>query len=143
MINPRMVIHEVEQSPATLERVRLEGGVLKNFIRPFLLLMLAERPDHGYNLVSRLASFGITGEAHTSVYRALQALERAGFARSRWNLSSAGPAKRIYEITQEGIDVLQTWVRVLAEKQALVQSFMSKYDELSMCVSHLDAEVDS
>jgi DNA-binding PadR family transcriptional regulator len=90
-----------------------------------------------------LATVGITCEAHTSVYRALQALERSGLARSTWNLSSAGPAKRIYEITQEGIGVLQSWVRVLAEKQALVQSFMSKYDELSMCATHLGAEVES
>jgi poly-beta-hydroxybutyrate-responsive repressor len=138
-----MVMQRIEQSAATLERVRQQGGVLKNFVRPFLLLMLAERSDHGYNLVARLATFGITGEAHTSVYRALQALERSGFARSKWNLSSVGPAKRIYEITPEGIGVLQAWVRVLAEKQALVQSFISKYDELSMCVPHLDAEVES
>jgi PadR family transcriptional regulator PadR len=47
----------------------------KGFLKPCLLLLLRERPDHGYDLVVRLAPLGLGEEESASVYRALRELE--------------------------------------------------------------------
>ena len=36
-----------------------QGGLPKNFLRPCLLLLLSEGQAHGYDLLVRLADFGV------------------------------------------------------------------------------------
>ena len=48
----------------------------RNFLQPCLLLLLRERADHGYELVSRLRPMHDTESDSGGVYRALRALGR-------------------------------------------------------------------
>jgi poly-beta-hydroxybutyrate-responsive repressor len=74
----------------------------RDFLSSCLLLLLVERPDHGYELVERLRPFGVADCDTGSVYRALRTLERRGCLRSDWTPSDAGPARRIYQPTATG-----------------------------------------
>ena len=66
-----------------------------------LLVLLAERDSHGYDLAPRLGEFGLAPDT-AAVYRMLRAMEHRGELRSAWDASEHGPARRVYGLTQEG-----------------------------------------
>ena len=76
---------------------------IERFVEPSLLLLLRERPAHGYELVAGLQEL-VPGERvdMPGLYRILRALEGEGLVRSRWEADAPGPARRTYELTTEG-----------------------------------------
>ena len=99
-------------------------------MEPALLLLLGERGTHGYDLLDRLGEL-IPGERIDmgNLYRLLRALEEDGLVRSEWDESLPGPAKRTYELTDEGRDLLRAWAKALRETQAVVAAFIDRYGE--------------
>src|SRR5918996_4929449 len=80
------------------------------FLEPGLLALLRERPTHGYELIAELP--GLLGTERVdvgNVYRALRGLEERGLVTSEWREDLPGPAKRTYEITDEGRRALERW----------------------------------
>lgn len=104
------------------------GGLPRNFLRACLLLLLAEAPSHGYDLLERLAELGLPTADPGGLYRVLRALEREDLVVSRWETSSSGPARRTYELTDEGREWLHAWAGALAEGRRIVGGFLSRYD---------------
>ncbi len=103
-----------------------DGGHPKNFLRACLLLLLKEQPAHGYDLVERLKDFGFDKDPG-GVYRALRALERDGLLHSAWEASPAGPARRGYELTWEGEEMLAAWSATLAGSRAVLDQYLRRY----------------
>lgn len=98
----------------------------KNFLRPCLLLLLQERPAHGYDLVERLHLSFLDDTDAGGVYRTLRAFEREGLVRSTWCTSAAGPARRTYALTPAGTDVLRRQVDTLEATRELVHTFLDR-----------------
>ncbi len=110
--------------------MRTEPPLPKNFLRPCLLLLLREQPAHGYDLLERLAE--LTGDERVDVgnlYRVLRALEEEGIVRSEWNADLPGPAKRTYELTDDGARLLDRWADALRQTQERITSFLERYEE--------------
>ena len=105
---------------------RCDGGQPKNFTRPCLLLLLAEAPAHGYELLERLRPFGFDLSDPASVYKTLRLLESDGHVTSEWELSTKGPARRVYSITADGNDMLQAWVHTLAKSREILGMFLER-----------------
>jgi PadR family transcriptional regulator, regulatory protein PadR len=105
------------------------AAVPKNFLRPCLLLLLREQPAHGYELLERLGSLGFDGSDPGGVYRSLRALEEDGLVRSAWEASTAGPDRRIYQITREGGEELHRRATALAGARESLDFFLSRYEE--------------
>jgi poly-beta-hydroxybutyrate-responsive repressor len=103
---------------------------VERFVEPSLLLLLRERPLHGYELIERLPE--LAGEGRIDVgnlYRLLRALEAEGLVTSEWSAELPGPAKRTYELTPEGRRLLDRWAEALREAQQDVQNFLDRYDK--------------
>jgi poly-beta-hydroxybutyrate-responsive repressor len=103
---------------------------VERFIEPSLLLLLRERPLHGYELIERLPE--VVGEGRVDVgnlYRLLRSLEAEGVVSSEWSAELPGPAKRTYELTADGRRLLDRWAEALREAQTDVQSFLDRYEE--------------
>jgi PadR family transcriptional regulator, regulatory protein PadR len=103
---------------------------VERFVEPSLLLLLRERPLHGYELIERLPE--IVGEGRVDVgnlYRLLRSLEGEGVVSSEWSADLPGPAKRTYELTAEGRQLLDRWAEALRQAQTDVQSFLDRYEE--------------
>jgi PadR family transcriptional regulator, regulatory protein PadR len=103
---------------------------VERFAEPALLLLLRERPAHGYDLLERLPE--LTGEARVemgNLYRLLRALEEEGLVSSEWDASSPGPAKRRYAITADGERLLGHWVDALRRSQDRTARFLERYEE--------------
>src|SRR4051794_7596202 len=94
---------------------RCDGGQPKNFARPCLLLLLAEAPAHGYELIERLRPFGFDFGDPPTVYKTLRLLEADGHVSSNWELSARGPARRVYSISADGREMLQAWTQTLSK----------------------------
>lgn len=103
---------------------------LERFIEPCLLLLLAERPEHGYQLIERLADSPLGQESPDPglVYRTLRRLEELGVVMSEWETGGVGPARRLYQLTPEGIDYLAAWRRQIEDNISRLQSFLRRHD---------------
>ncbi len=107
------------------------GGGIRRFLEPCLLLLLTKGPSHGYELVSALQRFGMDDTAPGPVYRTLRELEAAGLIQSEWDTeSSAGPARRVYQLTGDGHQHLAGWVESLRETDSMLHHFLSTYDQV-------------
>ena len=102
---------------------------VERFAEPAVLLLLRERPVHGYELLEQLPE--VTGERVDmgNLYRFLRLLESEGIVRSEWDDRAAGPSKRVYELTDEGHALLERWAAALREAQERTDSFLARYGE--------------
>src|SRR5215470_14861019 len=79
---------------------------VERFTEPALLLLLRERPAHGYDLLERLPE--LTGDQRVemgNLYRLLRGLEDEGLVSSDW-----ADGKRTYTLTEAGRALLDQWV---------------------------------
>src|SRR5262245_59346894 len=108
----------------------------RNFLQPCLLLLLAERADHGYELATRLRPLH-DGEGDSGgVYRALRGLEKHGLVRSEWRTSDVGPARRTYHITPAGLALLAHQVNELQHVHEVLHHFLNRYAEVTAAGRH-------
>ena len=107
------------------------GGQPKNFLQPCLLLLLFQRPSHGYDLLDRLAQAGLSIGAPdpAAVYRTLRQMERDGLVLSRWDRSSHGPPRRTYELSSEGEDLLHTWAQSIRQNRKVLDRYLTLYTD--------------
>lgn len=105
------------------------GGQPKNFLQPCLLLLLFQRPSHGYDLLDRLAQAGLSIGAPdpAAVYRTLRQMERDGMVLSRWDPSNHGPRRRTYELSSEGEDLLHTWAQSIRQNRLVLDRYLALY----------------
>jgi len=77
-----------------------------------LLVALREQPASGLELARRFdRSIGYFWHAaHQQIYRTLARMETGGWVRAEAVSQSGRPAKRVYDVTPVGADVLATWL---------------------------------
>lgn len=103
---------------------------VERFVEPSLLLLLRERPLHGYELLERLPEVGVEGRVDIgNLYRLLRALEEEGLVSSEWSADLPGPAKRTYELTAQGRRLLDRWAEALRRAQGTIENFLGRYEE--------------
>jgi PadR family transcriptional regulator, regulatory protein PadR len=103
---------------------------VERFGEPALLLLLAERPTHGYELLERLPP--LVGEERVDVgnlYRVLRALEEEGLVTSEWSGDLPGPAKRTYELTGDGRALLAAWLEALEQLRGDLTELLERVQE--------------
>lgn len=110
-------------------------GLPRNFLRPCLLLLLGERPSHGYDLLERLEELGFRQRDPGLLYRSLRAMEQEGLVRSRWEASAIGPQRRTYELSEEGEDWLHAWAGSLRETRRSISHFLGRYEAFTADMS--------
>jgi len=111
------------------ERCGRHGGHIRSFLQPRVLLLLVQKPAHGYELMDRL---GQEEDGSTSgpglLYRTLRQFEEEGLVRSSWDTEGHGPARRVYEITDEGRDYLHAWAVNIRRTRERLERFLADYE---------------
>lgn len=74
----------------------------KKLLAAWLLLLIDRGETHGYDMGRDLNAHGLKIEP-SAVYRLLRTGERDGWMTSRWTRSVAGPQRRAYELTPQGV----------------------------------------
>ena len=101
---------------------------IERFAEPAVLLLLRDRPAHGYELLEQLGEL-LPGERVDmgNLYRVLRALEEDGLVSSEWDETSPGPAKRVYSLSEAGATVLANWVAALEAARRRIDAFLTRY----------------
>ena len=99
----------------------------KNFMTPWVLLVLKQWSLHGYLILQQLERMGFSGVDHATLYRELRRLERDGLVTSEWEAGDSGPARRVYSITGAGEEMLLGWTEVVSGYQRMINGFFDLY----------------
>ena len=125
--------HRHRRGPRT--RRRLGSGAwrvrarIERFGEPALLLLLRDAPAHGYELLERLPELLPDERIDMgNLYRVLRSLEEEGIVESAWDADAPGPAKRIYELTDDGRALLDAWAEALGGAAENVGAFLARYE---------------
>ena len=54
-------------------------------------------------------------------------MEEEGLVRSNWDVSSSGPARRIYQLTGAGCEALEAWAVTLRRTRQWLDTFLDTY----------------
>ena len=109
-----MPVLEFDDPPAACARGPVQGQCPSRLLPTALLVLLAERESHGYDLALRLGDLGVPSDL-PGIYRSLRSMDRQGLVRSAWDTSPRGPARRTYALTDEGRHVLASSVAAMEE----------------------------
>ena len=64
------------------------------------------------------------------VYRTLRVMEEKKLIASQWDTKNAGPAKRVYEITPQGVEMLHDWARTFENLKVSLEAFVETYEAM-------------
>ncbi|MFZ5648629.1 MAG: PadR family transcriptional regulator [Bacillota bacterium] len=105
---------------------------LEKLVQPAILLLLAQSPSHGYELIQKLARMDcVKGDPDTAtIYRTLRRMDQEGLVASGWEHGEYGPARRQYRLTGEGLVLLDRWTRILEGRVKQIECFISLYKKL-------------
>lgn len=97
------------------------GKNLDKMVKPAIMAVLAGGPLHGYAILSALGENGFFAESEkpdpSGVYRILKDMETQEQVTTEWDLASSGPARRVYTLTEAGVECLRTWDETLEKYQ--------------------------
>ena len=108
----------------------------RDYLRGCLLLLVAESPAHGYELIERVCALGIRRGNAPQVYRTLRTMEDEGLVASRWEHSATGPARRKYQVTDPGQEWLRGWASSLDAFQRHFSSCLARHRLVANTGSH-------
>lgn len=119
-------------TPKRQPRAKQKGSKRgERYLQPSILLALKLKPSYGYELIQEISQFGfIEGQAPPGmIYRHLRDLEEDGLVASEWITQETGPAKRVYEITEEGLAVLDHWIGYMQKQAETLLAFVARYQD--------------
>lgn len=103
-----------------LKRGILEGCILK---------VISVRETYGYEIINSLSEHGFKGLSEGTIYPLIKRIEKKGLIKYRYKPSSLGPKRKYFSITEEGMEMLE--------------SFNSCWERMSSTVNEiLNLEVD-
>jgi PadR family transcriptional regulator PadR len=108
-------------------------GMGRPWIELYLLLLIAEKPAHGYELSTRLEEFEVpifsVGQMG-NLYRVLSNIEEMGLITSEWDTEEAGPARKIYRITTPGLEYLKNAEMRIRRFRDNIDGFLKRIEQL-------------
>ncbi|NLC76511.1 MAG: PadR family transcriptional regulator [Clostridia bacterium] len=110
-----------------------KGHSLDKFLQPNILILLAMEDLHGYSIIQELEDKKLFyGQQIDSagIYRTLNLLENRGLVVSEWDLAGAGAAKKIYSITEAGLECLRNWIITLEQYKETLESTIERAKEV-------------
>lgn len=110
---------------------RPQQGKKDRYMQPSILMGLYSKPSYGYELIQTIHRFGfVEGQAPPGmIYRHLRQLEEDGMVFSQWETEGVGPAKRIYQLTEEGREMLALWIGYMEKQARNLNALISEYYE--------------
>ena len=114
----------------------------RGYLRACLLLLTAESPSHGYELVVRVGELGLPKPDPGGLYRTLRGLEDEGLVRSWWAPAVAGPARRLYRATKAGRDSLARLTASVADDHQHLAVYLQRHRSLEDRSPRSESRVD-
>jgi len=105
------------------------SGKMTRFVEPCMLFLLSQKSSYGYELMDKLKHFSFKQASPdpAMVYRTLRYLEKEGCVTSQWDTGHNGPAKRQYQLTKKGYELLHVWAATIALRNKVLEKFLMLY----------------
>lgn len=105
-------------------------GKPERYVQASLLMALRDKPSYGYELIQKIVDYGFMREAPPGmIYRHLRQMDEDEMVTSKWDSEGDGPAKRVYAITPEGLEVLEAWIPHMRRRMEALAAFIQLYEE--------------
>ncbi len=113
-------------------RSTMELGRARVLVRPWALLLIAEAPRHGYELVQRLHELGFDwGSPSGPIYRELRTLFEEGLLQACLGEGRpAGPRRKVYELTPAGHNELARLVEAAKSLSTISLELVERHEVL-------------
>ncbi|MFD3656097.1 PadR family transcriptional regulator [Streptomyces sp. NPDC058620] len=103
-----------------------QTGWLRGALELALAAALAEGAAHGYALAQRLAAQGFGQVRGGALYPVLGRMERDGMVSATWEPGEGGPGRKVYALTEAGVERLRDqrgqWARFSALMDGLLET---------------------
>ncbi|MDA8097399.1 MAG: helix-turn-helix transcriptional regulator [Clostridia bacterium] len=107
----------------------LLAGHIEKMLWPTLLLLLEGKAAHGYELIHALHEMDtIEGDLDpATVYRNLRRMDEDGLVSSYWENGPAGPARRLYTLSERGEQALHLCAPLVSNRKDRLERFLQRY----------------
>ncbi len=99
----------------------------RGYLAACLLMLIGQKPAHGYELRDDLADLCGEGRDLGQLYRVLRAMERDGLVVSCWQDSETGPARRTYHLSDRGTSALHELALGIEAGHRMTSAFLGRY----------------
>jgi len=109
-------------------RGRGGGGT---WIQLLILRVLYETPLHGYRLIDEVNKLlkGRRPIKPGSLYTILRRMEKSGLLSSEWDKDSSRSERRVYKLTEAGLERLINGRRMVAGQRKVLDEMMNFYEK--------------
>ena len=107
---------------------RGRGG---SWIQLLILRIIYEMPLHGYRLIEKMNEL-LTGRRPIkpgSLYTILRRMEKSGLLSSDWDRESSHLERRVYKLTEAGLERLKNGRRMVAGQRKVLDEMMNFYEK--------------
>uniref|UniRef100_A0A7J2U5I7 PadR family transcriptional regulator n=1 Tax=Ignisphaera aggregans TaxID=334771 RepID=A0A7J2U5I7_9CREN len=105
------------------------GVPVRGLLSLAILSLIKRKAMHGAEVHRLLKEkFGIE-VPKSIVYVLLRRLEHLGFVTSKWETEEGGPARRVYMITDEGIEYLEAVVEALRDTKKIIDIILAENEK--------------
>ncbi|AFM39630.1 putative transcriptional regulator [Desulfosporosinus acidiphilus SJ4] len=106
---------------------------MERVIQAELLLLLKQKPSHGYELIQRLndSEFKSAEVDAATVYRNLRRMDKEGLINSQWEVGETGPGRRLYKLTSQGEESLIVWTKYIVRQKTKLENFLETYQQFN------------
>ena len=103
----------------------------RGWIQFLMLRILYEKPMHGYQLLGEIEkrSCGCHKLETGSIYTILRRMEERGLLKSKWEKVEGSPDRRIYNLTDKGIEALKMGLESIVKRKMLFDDLVKFYHE--------------
>ena len=110
------------------ECVCLADIPLRGLLNLAILCIVKQKPSYGGEVHQKLRkAFGIN-TPKPLVYTLLRRMEENGLLTSTWDVEGGGPARRVYRITEEGLEWLREAVKGLEKAIPLIRAILKAFE---------------
>ena len=102
---------------------------MQRFMEICLLVLLYNKPSHGYSLAEKLGEYGFLNLNVSTLYRTLRKMEKDTWVNSTWEQSGKGPKRRVYVITKTGKQELNVLIKVLELRKSRIEKILNQYEK--------------
>ena len=101
-----------------------DGSLPRSFLRPALHIALLDGPTHGYELLEYVQCYGLSSVDLAGIYRTLRQMDHDEMVASTWEPSDAGPARRVYALTERGTVAAEGHLAAMTRARAHIDSLL-------------------
>lgn len=110
------------------EGCRCRDNALRSYVQPRILLHLAQKPSYGYEMMEIISGGEEICPDPGGLYRLLRSMEENCLVESNWDTSGNGAARRMYQITDQGLDHLHAWVVSMRKTRQWLDEFLAEFE---------------